>query len=236
MYNNIIFDLYGTLIDIKTDEYDLKLWEQMKKIFAFYGAEGNAEELKEAFFKDYDRQIEQGKKKFENPEIDIIKALQNTTKVFGGKLSTIEGKHFAQTMRALSMVHISLFDNTIEILKSLKKKNKKIYLLSNAQSCFTNIEFERLGLKKYFDGIFYSSDYKVSKPDKRYFELLFNKFKLKKEESIYIGNDLKSDVKGANNFGIDCIYIRGEVEDADKKATYVVTDGNTKDILNICLK
>lgn len=29
MYDNIIFDLYGTLIDIHTDEEDIAVWKHM---------------------------------------------------------------------------------------------------------------------------------------------------------------------------------------------------------------
>ena len=57
------------------------------------------------------------------------------------------------------------YDGVIELLDLLKKKNKKIYLLSNAQRIFTLYEMNILGIHKYFDGIYFSSDYNVCKPD-----------------------------------------------------------------------
>ena len=46
MYNNYIFDLYGTLVDISTDEYSMDLWEKVALFYSFKGAKYSALELK----------------------------------------------------------------------------------------------------------------------------------------------------------------------------------------------
>ena len=38
MYDTCIFDLYGTLVDIRTDENKEELWEKLSLFYAFYGA------------------------------------------------------------------------------------------------------------------------------------------------------------------------------------------------------
>ena len=47
-YTDLIFDLYGTLVDIHTEENDL-VWEKTAFYFGFYGARYTPEELKAAF-------------------------------------------------------------------------------------------------------------------------------------------------------------------------------------------
>lgn len=37
MYNNYIFDLYGTLIDINTDEWNDDLWKKIGILYAYQG-------------------------------------------------------------------------------------------------------------------------------------------------------------------------------------------------------
>lgn len=37
-YKNYIFDLYGTLVDIHTEEGIPKLWEKLSFFYGFYGA------------------------------------------------------------------------------------------------------------------------------------------------------------------------------------------------------
>ena len=39
MYKNIVFDVYGTLININTDEISLSVWEQVAKTMRFYGVD-----------------------------------------------------------------------------------------------------------------------------------------------------------------------------------------------------
>ena len=48
-YDNYIFDLYGTLIDIRTDEEDINAWEKMALLYRYYGAVYEAEELRETY-------------------------------------------------------------------------------------------------------------------------------------------------------------------------------------------
>lgn len=49
-YNNYIFDLYGTLIDIWTDEHGPKFWRIMAKQYNIYGCDWKPQALHEKFF------------------------------------------------------------------------------------------------------------------------------------------------------------------------------------------
>lgn len=44
-YDNYIFDLYGTLVDIHTDESDTAIWEKLAMFYGYYGALYEAKEL-----------------------------------------------------------------------------------------------------------------------------------------------------------------------------------------------
>ena len=48
VYTDLVFDLYGTLVDIHTEENDL-VWEKTAIFFGFYGAHYSGPELKTAF-------------------------------------------------------------------------------------------------------------------------------------------------------------------------------------------
>ena len=60
MYQTCIFDLYGTLVDIHTDEDSDKLWEKMALFYGFYGACYKIEEMKAAY-KAIVQKMEKGK-------------------------------------------------------------------------------------------------------------------------------------------------------------------------------
>lgn len=60
MYNNYIFDLYGTLIDINTDEWNDDLWKKIAILYAYKGAHYTYDELNE----EYDRLVQAEKRLF----------------------------------------------------------------------------------------------------------------------------------------------------------------------------
>ena len=53
-YTDLVFDLYGTLVDIHTEEDD-RVWEKTAFYFGFYGAAYTGPELKAAFRKAMER-------------------------------------------------------------------------------------------------------------------------------------------------------------------------------------
>ena len=48
MYDTCIFDLYGTLVDIRTDENKKELWDRLALFYVFYGAGYTPDELHQA--------------------------------------------------------------------------------------------------------------------------------------------------------------------------------------------
>lgn len=238
MYKNYVFDVYGTLVDIHTNEYELATWQKLADTLRFYGVNYSAQELEETYFASCDLQIQQGKANFQYPEVDVVEIFCQIFANKGKKAGKSLATHLAQEFRAFSTQYIRLYDGVVETLTKLKKAGKKLYVLSNAQSCFTKTELGRLGLRKYFSGIIYSSDYKCAKPDAKLFETLVKKYNLDKKETIYIGNDGFTDVVGARNAKIDCLWIKtnltgNEVPTVPPKYT---VDGDFREISKLLLK
>ena len=50
MYRNFVFDLYGTLVDIHTQEEQELLWEKMALFYGYQGAFYTPQELHDAFY------------------------------------------------------------------------------------------------------------------------------------------------------------------------------------------
>ncbi len=51
MYQNYIFDFYGTLVDIKCDETSKEVWGKMALYMGYQGAVYNGESLKKSYEK-----------------------------------------------------------------------------------------------------------------------------------------------------------------------------------------
>ena len=125
------------------------------------------------------------------------------------------------------------------LLKGLKKCGKKVYLLSNAQRIFTEYEMNYLDITKYFDDILISSDYGTKKPDIRFFEQLIEKDHLDVKKTLMIGNDVRCDINGAKEAGLDTFYIHSNISPKDDKkpdSTYYLPAMDMKKVKELILQ
>ena len=157
MYETCIFDLYGTLVDIHTDEKKEELWEKLALFYAFYGAFYTPGELREAYGR-LTEELSAGKRGVRKdaheafPEIQIEDVFEALFRAKGVQADEPLVRHAGQFFRILSMDRLRLYEGTKEMLQALREHGKKIYLLSNAQKIFTEYEMQALGLTPFFDG------------------------------------------------------------------------------------
>jgi len=218
-YQNYIFDLYGTLVDIHTDESKASVWKKIAVYFSAQGAAYTGKELKERYIALIHAEEKKLKNKLQKkyPGITVKEVEINLDRVFvklykekGVKANKQLIKDSMIAFRAITMEKLRLFPGAVELLQGLKCAGKKVYLLSNAQTSFTYPEMKALGITEYFDDIFFSSDLEVKKPSGRFYAALFEKHGLTVTESVMVGNDRFADVQGALDFGIEAIYLHTE--------------------------
>ncbi len=199
MINNYIFDLYGTLLHIHTDEEKASLWMYMTRFY-----KRKPEELKNLYKRYCKEEFERQKAcmNTNDPEIDILHVFEKMH-----PMHSIDVKHIATQFRNKSREILELYTDTMDTLSSLKRQGKKIYLLSNAQEAFTLDELDQMGLTHLFDGICISSNYGIKKPDVRFMNYLLNTYQLRIDESVMIGNDFSTDIAIANKVGMKAIHI-----------------------------
>lgn len=258
-YRNYIFDLYGTLLDIKTDENQKKLWDCMRDMYACYGADYTSEQLRDSYH--YLCKAEALKMKNamhkENVEIDIgavfVRLLLEAPKRHPGEYEPDAWSsedvrrwsfHTAVMFRTLSRRYCRPFKNTLDTLDQIKKQGCRIFLVSNAQRYFTIPEIEQCGLKEYFDAIYISSDHRIKKPDPAFMEQPIKEYHLKKSKCVYIGNDFNDDIQCAMDAGIDSMFLNTDHLDArerkkrlkklrinDRHLPRIIESGDIKEIL-----
>lgn len=236
MYQNYIFDLYGTLLDIRTNEGKPYLWKKMSEIYSAMGALYTPMELKKTF-RDLEKQLVETLPENGEPDLRLVFAELFQRKGIDSDISLI--RQTAITFRALSRSKLCVYEGVYEALGYLKERGKGIYLLSNAQTDFTRPELAMTGLDGYFDGILISSEVGYKKPALKFFEYLSLKFQLNLSECLMIGNDETSDIAGAIRAGMDSLYIHTEISPRTPVhglATYSVMDGDWKKVQNLLRK
>lgn len=241
-YDNYVFDLYGTLVDIHTEEKRLQLWQKLALFFGYYGASYKPEELQ----KTYQMLVEEREKALKialetpemldnivgkpldqgavsysheaSPEIAITDVFADLFARKGVEADQALVVHTGQFFRVESTEYIRVYPGTEKMLAVLREEGKRIYLLSNAQRIFTAYEMQYLGISKYFDGILISSDYQTKKPDPRFFGVLKEKYPLEESRTLFIGNDLHTDIGGARAAGFATFYVNSNISPAEDVA------------------
>jgi len=227
-YENYIFDLYGTLVDIHTDEEDKNLWEALAAFYSKHGANYTATEIQADYLSDVAERLEVTE---EIRVEDVFCQLFTAKGVEADNALVLETCRF---FRDNSTEYIKLYPWSLPILEKLKSERKGIYLLSNAQRSFTEHELDVLGLTKYFDMIMISSDCNIKKPNLMFFKMLMKRCGLKAKECLFVGNDEICDIFGAKKAGMDTFYLHTNCspEYTGKiKATYTMMEPNEKNMI-----
>lgn len=111
---------------------------------------------------------------------------------------------------SISPQKTSLFPNTIETLKELKERDYQLHIITNGFVEVQYIKLENCNLKPFFDVIVCSEEVGVNKPNKQIFSHSLNLANAIASESMMIGDDLKVDVIGANQLGMEAILFDPE--------------------------
>ena len=214
MAENYFFDLYGTLVDIRTDENKPSLWRGTAEFYSLCGASYSPDELRERYLTICAE--ETAALAAVNPALDGTEVEIELRNVFhrlyeekGVAVSADRVEDTARLFRTLSFCRKpKLMKGAKKTLTGLRQRGARLYLLSNAQSCFTKPELRRLGLLDgVFDGIYLSSDFGVKKPSPAFFRTALTRAGLTGEEVLMVGNDPDADICGAAAVGMASRYI-----------------------------
>jgi putative hydrolase of the HAD superfamily len=203
----ILFDLYGTLIDIDTDESLEEIYRGIAHYLTYHGIYLHRWEVRDRYYEIMKRQKEEGGEEY--PEINV-EAIWNSFLGQEGigaplarrKLALI----LAQLYRAISRKRLQLYPDVKRVLDELRA-TYRMALVSDAQPCYALPEMKAVGLEGYFDPIIISAYYGFRKPDTRLIKKALDTMKLGPAEVICVGNDMYRDIFGASQLGIKAIFI-----------------------------
>ncbi|OHT07441.1 putative HAD-hydrolase YfnB [Tritrichomonas foetus] len=219
-YDILLFDADGTLYDFaETEKNSIKwTWEQ-------YGIPLNDETR--GCFKKYNTKawgmIEAGTLTIE--ELKSIR-FKWTFEELGLNIDT---KQFAEDFMINTGKTGVLFDGALNLLRELKNRGYKIYIVTNGIGKVQHSRFEKPETQQIYSGIFCGEDLGVSKPQKEFFMKVFEKIGVTEEEArsrcIVVGDSLTSDIQGGINAGLDTIWYNPAGKNSEKVTpTHIVSD------------
>ena len=177
MLKNIVFDLGGVVVAHNAESFKEKLGEFFSFVF------GPDMKCVPSFWCDYD--------------LGLLTIDETAAEV--AKFRNCD----ASTAKSYMLQAIALHEEvvpTVELIKELKAKGYKIYVLSNMSKEY--IEYLRkLPVFEYFDAQVVSCEIQLGKPNPKIYEYLLSHCKLSAAETIFI-DDRKDNVEVAEQIGI----------------------------------
>ncbi|OGR06280.1 MAG: hypothetical protein A3K23_05490 [Desulfobacca sp. RBG_16_58_9] len=205
----VLFDLYGTLVDIWTDEWDFPTYGFLAQFLSYYEIYYSPEELAAK----YQEKTAEKMLAYPGPfgEIDVFQVFEEIlAEGWRKQPERALVVWLARLFRSLTRRRFGLFEDAIPVLEELNG-DYLLGIVSDAQWVFSEPEIRMLGLNKFFDTIVLSSRYFVRKPDPQIYAHALRAIRIEPSQALYVGNDPEADVAGPQAIGMPVILIdRGD--------------------------
>ena len=210
-FKGIGFDWAYTLVDLGKEDDRLPL----RKVFRYLSS-------KKLSLPDFEEFLDQSRKIFHpmiensritNQEAHFEIALKKLISQFN--ISLNEDCSLKKLLEIYYMEVYSerkLYPEVISVLNSLKSIGVRMGIVSNTTNprFMKESEMKAAGLEPFFDFAIYSSDTPYRKPHPSIFQLAIESLKLKPEEILFVGDNMRLDVVGAQNVGMKSAWINRE--------------------------
>jgi len=189
MLKNIIFDLGNVIIK----------WDAKEVVSHCVDKEEEIEILSKAIF------MSDGWLKYDEGTIEKEQLIKSINDRLDDRYHQIVRNIITDWYR-----YCPIIEGMEDLMKELKDRGYKIYLLSNTNLSFDEYK-DTIPALAYFDGYYISAVRKLIKPFKEVYLDFLELYKLKAEESLFI-DDTLINVVGAKEVGIDGYHFVGNVE------------------------
>jgi putative hydrolase of the HAD superfamily len=92
-------------------------------------------------------------------------------------------------------------EQMLEEIKVLRSSGVKCYLHTNNEKYRSEHLFEKVGLKKHFDGVFSSADLGFKKPQQEFWSAMYNYLDKPDKHNVLVWDNEEENVQSAKNFG-----------------------------------
>lgn len=219
MYKHLFFDLDDTLWDYKAnareallqmfDEYDLQKFDE-------FNSESFVSTFLRVNYKLWD-DLDHGlitKSVIRQKRFDIVfEALG----IYSPKTSRELNSRFIE----LCPTKRNLTESAINVLDSVKI-DYKCHIITNGFKEVQYIKMKSSGVHEYFDEIIISDEVGTRKPEAKIFDIAISRSGAQKQESLMIGDNLKTDIRGAREYGIDQVFYNPERKSHGDSVTYEI--------------
>ncbi|ABN58111.1 MULTISPECIES: HAD family hydrolase [Methanoculleus] len=201
----VLFDCYGTLIDVLTDEGDIETYRCLSRWLIYQGVRIAPEDLQDLYTGGVREAIERAGGPYSEVRVEEVFAgicAEHAVWKIDTKRLGIES---ARAFRAASLRRLGVIERTRELLDLFGAK--KTGVVSNGQRVFSEREMRALGLYDRLGFVIFSSDLGYQKPDDRIYAAALERMRLSAPEVLFIGDNAENDVDAPRRFGMQALHV-----------------------------
>ncbi len=198
----IFFDAYGTLLELGDYYCDLAA-----QILDEVGCSINPHLFWETWNDEFNGilfDIVEGQHPFTNIRTTYKISLEKALLRHGISISDVQLDELNKMCKTLLDQRCTISPSTRETIEALKHNGVKIGLISNGDN--DELSHHLGDLVKLFDATTISENVRTYKPDPRIFQAALKELGANPEEALFIGDNLRIDVRGANETGIRSVW------------------------------
>lgn len=226
--NFVFFDLDDTLVDFRAN-----VKETLFELYSQYDLASKGVESRSVFFERYDLLNRQMWAEYRNGAL-TQEALRNQRFTRVLEEFQISDQPLAQHLSVVYLEQVSekrnLHDGALRVLEILVEKYE-LHIITNGFRDVQHKKISNASLNSFFKEIITSEDSGFLKPHPAMFQFALSQANASPEKSVYIGDSLEVDVKGASNAGIDSIYFNNRNEPHEGEPDYEIS--KLSDLLSI---
>jgi putative hydrolase of the HAD superfamily len=200
----VCFDVYGTLVDISTDEDRSAVWTGLSRELRHRGYAATPDQLHRRYREEVRRRLRDRHER--HPEIDVPRIFATVLHRLGGAPDPGLAATLARRFRALSTLRLAAFPDALPTLHALRTR-VSLAAVSDAQRLFLEPELRAVGLAGHFDVLVVSSDHGFRKPDPRLFRLALEQLGVPATAALHVGDNPDRDVAGARAAGLLGVHL-----------------------------
>lgn len=206
----VLFEPYGALIDIETDERDWYAYLNLARFLEYRGARLTADELRWLWFEKVAQQTAQGDGL--HPEFSARAVWREllSENLSPAHAAAVDGGTFLGDLtvlhRALTRRSLRLMDGVRPLLEGLAGR-ARLGIVTDCQPEYVVPELEITGIRDYFRAIAVSGARGYRKPDARLFKEALRGLGVGAGQALFVGVDTGTDITGARAAGMRSVLV-----------------------------
>ncbi len=206
----VLFEPYGALIDIETDERDWYAYLNLARFLEYRGVRLTADELRWLWFEKVARQTAQGDGA--HPEFSARAVWRELLgeNIAPARADALDAGTFLADLttlhRALTRRTLRLMDGVRPLLERLAGR-ARLGVVTDCQPEYLVPELQITGIHDYFQAIVVSGARGYRKPDVRLFKEALQRLGVGPDQALFVGVDTGADVTGARTAGMRSVLV-----------------------------